>query len=65
MNFRTTFIALTLIAIATSAHAETDNSLAGNYLAGRTAARLRDPVAASNFFEAALGQDPENSVLIE
>jgi tetratricopeptide (TPR) repeat protein len=65
MILRPALVALAVFIFVASAQAETDNSLAGNYLAGRTAAKLRDSSAASNFFAAALGEDPDNSVLVE
>ncbi len=39
--------------------------LSGTYLAGRTAGRLRDMDAASDYVQEALQQDPNNIVLIE
>ncbi len=65
MILRSTLVAIAMATFTITAHAETDNSLAGNYLAGRTAAKLRDTSAASNYFAAALGEDPQNPVLIE
>ncbi len=65
MNLRPAIVAIALMTFAITAHAETDNSLAGNYLAGRTAAKLRDTAAASDYFAAALGEDPQNPVLVE
>src|SRR5262249_53639135 len=40
-------------------------SLSGSYLAGRYAGKLRDMDLASHYFEQALRDDPNNSVLIE
>jgi tetratricopeptide (TPR) repeat protein len=40
-------------------------SLSGSYLAGRYAGKLRDMDLASRYFEQALRDDPNNSVLIE
>jgi tetratricopeptide (TPR) repeat protein len=54
MKLRPALVALALFAFFAPAHAQIENSLAGNYLA-----------AASNFFADALGEDPDNSVLIE
>lgn len=42
-----------------------ETSFSGNYLAGRTAGRMRDSDAAANFLGAALKQEAGNSVLIE
>ncbi len=50
---------------APQAFAKSETSFAGNYLAGRAAARLRDGEAAADYVEAALKQDPNNPVLIE
>ena len=40
-------------------------SLSGSYLAGRYAGKLRDTDIAEHYFEQALRDDPNNSVLIE
>src|SRR5207249_3685620 len=40
-------------------------SLSGSYLAGRYAGKLRDMNIAERYFEQALRDDPNNSVLIE
>ncbi|MEP5518374.1 MAG: hypothetical protein ABJP87_25890, partial [Bauldia litoralis] len=45
--------------------AVTPISLAGSYLAGRSADAARDLEAAANYFTAALGNDPENPILME
>jgi tetratricopeptide (TPR) repeat protein len=42
-----------------------DGSLSGNYLAGRSASKLRDNDAASSYFERALQADLGNPVLVE
>jgi tetratricopeptide (TPR) repeat protein len=42
-----------------------DNSLSGNYLAGRFAGKEKDLDAAAKFFGRALNDDPNNPVLIE
>ena len=42
-----------------------DTSFSGNYLAGRTAGRIRDNTAAAVFLNAALKQEPRNPILIE
>ncbi len=51
--------------LAPQARADVETSFAGNYLAGRTATRLRDGEAAADFIQAALKQDSNNPVLIE
>lgn len=42
-----------------------ETTFSGNYLAGRTAGRVRDSQAAANFLGAALKQDNANPVLVE
>ena len=44
---------------------EEGGSLSGSYLAGRYAGKLRDIDFAARYFEQALRDDPNNSVLIE
>ncbi len=51
--------------VAAQADVNPETSFAGNYLAGRTAGRLRDVEAATDYVEAALKQDPSNPILIE
>jgi tetratricopeptide (TPR) repeat protein len=65
MLLRSSLSALALFAMIASANADVSASFAGNYLAGRTAGRIRDNLAASDFVSAALGADPGNPVLIE
>ncbi|MCP4305512.1 MAG: hypothetical protein GY788_11665, partial [bacterium] len=69
-----TVLAAAGIAIAVPpAHAETGkipdgrvlSSLAGSYLAGRSANTARDLRAAAAFFTAALANDPENPILMD
>jgi len=48
-----------------SADVNFDTSFSGNYLAGRTAGRLRDNSAAADFLNAALKQETNNPVLME
>jgi tetratricopeptide (TPR) repeat protein len=57
--------ALTIVLLATAAHADQGSSFAGNYLASRTAGHIRDAQAATDFLNAALSDDPQNPVLIE
>ena len=45
--------------------ADEGTSLSGSYLAGRYAGKLRDTELAERYFEEALRDDPNNSVLIE
>ena len=42
-----------------------DTAFSGNYLAGRTAGRMRDNTASAEFLTAALKQDDGNPVLVE
>ena len=65
MLIRNALSALALFSMVASAQADVADSFAGNYLASRTAGRLRDNIAASDYLNAALGEDPENPVLIE
>ncbi len=81
MNVRrilATFLAAaSMSALAASARADTEpkglalletpfaSSLAGSYLAGRSADIARDLRAASTYFSAALARDPDNPILIE
>ena len=55
------------ILVSSFAYADvgTDTSFSGNYLAGRTAGRLRDNGAAADFLNAALKLDAGNPLLIE
>jgi hypothetical protein len=46
--------ALTIVLLATAAHADQGSSFAGNYLASRTAGHIRDSQAATDFLNAAL-----------
>ena len=69
--------AASLAALATAARADTEPkglalldvpysaSLAGSYLAGRSADVARDLGAANTYFSAALGRDPGNPILLE
>ncbi len=69
--------AASLAALATAAHADTEPkglalldvpysaSLAGSYLAGRSADVARDLGAANTYFSAALRRDPGNPILLE
>ena len=60
------WLATALMLSSTALAAQDDVSFfSGNYLAGRTAGRLRDTNAAIGFLEAALKDDPNNPVLIE
>lgn len=73
----TSLIAAGVIAFATGARAETEPnglallkapysaSLAGSYLAGRSADVARDMKAAATYFTAALARDPDNPILLE
>ena len=75
--FPTSLLAAGLVAFATGASAETEpnglallkapyaSSLAGSYLAGRSADVARDLRAAATYFTAALGRDPDNPILLE
>jgi tetratricopeptide (TPR) repeat protein len=56
-----------LACFANAAHADLQpaTSFSGNYLAGRTAGKLRDTEAATNFVTAALEEDAGNPALIE
>ena len=72
--FRLTVAAASLAALISSAQAETGFqrdpdmlpiSLAGSYLAGRSADNASDLAAAADYFTAALSDDPENPVLLE
>jgi tetratricopeptide (TPR) repeat protein len=70
-------LAAGLLAFAAGAHAETEpkglalleapyaSSLAGSYLAGRSADVARDMKAAATYFSAALARDPDNPILLE
>ena len=71
---RITIVAAGMATLVGSASAETGFqtdftitpiSLAGSYLAGRSADAARDLEAAANYFTAALGNDPENPILME
>ena len=73
-GFRIAVAAASLTAFVGLARAETDYetdytigpiTLAGSYLAARSADAARDIEAAANFFTAALGNDPENPILME
>jgi tetratricopeptide (TPR) repeat protein len=65
MSLRTSAIVLSLIALTASAQADVGRTLAGNFLAGRSASKLRDNAAAAQYFAAAVAQDPNNPVLVE
>jgi tetratricopeptide (TPR) repeat protein len=65
MFLRASLIAFSLFSFAAATHAETGRTLAGNFLAGRSASKLRDNAAASEYFAAALAEDPKNPVLVE
>jgi hypothetical protein len=65
MHLRSAFSTLALLAMVATANADVGESFAGNYLASRTAGRLRDNFAASDFLNAALSEDPKNPILIE
>jgi tetratricopeptide (TPR) repeat protein len=65
MRLRSALSVLTIFMFASASHADTGSSFAGNYLAGRTAGRIRDTVAATDFLNAALSDDPGNPVLTE
>ena len=54
-----------LVANVAQAEVSFETSFSGNYLAGRTAGRMRDSDAAANFLNAALKQEAGNPVLIE
>lgn len=61
-------VALLTLSVAPAASAYDllpDTSLSGNYLAGRSATKLRDNAVASTFYEQALEEDIDNPVLIE
>ncbi len=70
-------LAAGIVALASGAHAETEpsglallkapysQSLAGSYLAGRSADVARDMKAAATYFGAALARDPDNPILLE
>lgn len=72
-----TLLAAGLVAWASAGHAETEpqglavlkapyaQSLAGSYLAGRSADVARDLKAAETYFSAALARDPDNPILLE
>jgi tetratricopeptide (TPR) repeat protein len=63
MFLRASFIAFALFTFTAEAFAE--RTLSGNFLAGRSASKLRDNAAASEYFSAALAEDPKNPVLVE
>jgi tetratricopeptide (TPR) repeat protein len=72
--FRLTVAVASLAALISSAKAETGFqqdpgtfpiSLAGSYLAGRSADNASDLAAAAEYFTAALSDDPENPILLE
>ena len=67
MKIRIALSALLLCSIFADAQSGTnpESSFSGNYLAGRTATRLRDGEAAADYVAAALKQDPSNPILIE
>jgi tetratricopeptide (TPR) repeat protein len=67
MILRSALSALVIFAVSAPANAGIQNttSFAGNYLAGRTAAWLRDNEAAVDFYSAALNQDAANPVMVE
>src|SRR3954454_9326748 len=52
-------------ALAGYEFSDASSSLSGSYLAGRYAGKLRDIDLAARYFEQALRDDPNNSVLIE
>jgi tetratricopeptide (TPR) repeat protein len=74
-TLRAILAAAGLLAFAAPGQAETDpigtgfdsypRSLAGSYLAGRSADVARDLKAAATYFSVALGDDPENPILLE
>ncbi|HET7717240.1 MAG TPA: tetratricopeptide repeat protein [Bauldia sp.] len=76
-RFLRSILAASLLAYAAGAHAETEpqglavlkvpyaSSLAGSYLAGRSADVARDLKAAATYFSAALARDPDNPILLE
>ena len=57
--------AATVLSSVALADVENATSFSGNYLAGRTAGRLRDSAASANYLIAALKQDTGNPILIE
>lgn len=59
------FLASFAVASVALADVQTTASFSGNYLAGRTAGRMRDNSAAADFLNAALHDDAGNPVLIE
>ncbi len=73
----TSLVAAGVIAFSFGARAETEpsglallkapyaSSLAGSYLAGRSADVARDLKAAATYFSAALARDPDNPILLE
>ncbi|MCB1500668.1 MAG: tetratricopeptide repeat protein [Bauldia sp.] len=73
----TAILAAGLLALSSGARAETEksglamldvpfaSSLAGSYLAGRSADVARDLEAAATYFTAALERDPDNPILLE
>jgi tetratricopeptide (TPR) repeat protein len=76
-RFATAIVAAGLLALSSGARAETEksglamldvpyaSSLAGSYLAGRSADVARDLQAAATYFTAALERDPDNPILLE
>ncbi len=77
MRLFRSLLAAGVVAFASAGHAETEpnglallktpyaSSLAGSYLAGRSADVARDLRAAATYFTTALGRDPENPILLE
>ena len=60
-----TFAALVLVSNVAVAELPYDGSLAGSYLAGRSASKLRDNDVASDYFSRALSGDAANPYLVE
>jgi tetratricopeptide (TPR) repeat protein len=65
MFLRSSLFALSFFLISAAVHAEVGQSLSGNFLAGRSASKMRDNEAASQYLGAALAEDPKNPVLVE
>jgi tetratricopeptide (TPR) repeat protein len=67
MKLRIALCAIALFGLTVSANAdvEQETSFAGNYLASRSAVKLRDNRAATDYVAAALKQDDQNPILIE
>ncbi len=67
MKLRIAFSALTLFCVTPFAYADVqpETTFAGNYLASRSAVKLRDTQAATAFVTAAMKQDDQNPVLVE